>query len=93
MLVVVGLAGGIDQVVRAPSFGLNNFDHLIQSDWHVDWPYQYGFTAYLVVGLVLLIGASRIARWLLRPLRVCPQCGYDVRGIESGKCPECGAVL
>jgi hypothetical protein len=23
----------------------------------------------------------------------CVQCGYDVRGLSSGKCPECGAIL
>lgn len=24
---------------------------------------------------------------------ICPECGYDLRGIESGRCPECGQEL
>jgi hypothetical protein len=24
---------------------------------------------------------------------VCPECGYDLRGIDSGQCPECGQAI
>src|SRR5947199_1961648 len=24
---------------------------------------------------------------------ICPECGYDLRGIESGRCPECGSAF
>ena len=24
---------------------------------------------------------------------VCPECGYDLRGIDSGQCPECGLAI
>src|SRR5438874_13752383 len=24
---------------------------------------------------------------------ICPECGYDLRGIQSPRCPECGAVF
>lgn len=42
--------------------------------------------------LVLLIvggGAWRLSRRML-PAGHCSACGYDLQGLESGKCPECG---
>lgn len=42
--------------------------------------------------LVLLVaggGAWRLSRRML-PAGHCSECGYDLQGLESGKCPECG---
>src|SRR2546430_12165891 len=27
------------------------------------------------------------------PQRFCPDCGYDLRGLTSGRCPECGLLI
>lgn len=42
-----------------------------------------------VVGVPTLIGAWRSRT--LGPKGVCGRCGYDVRGIAAGRCPECGS--
>jgi hypothetical protein len=56
----------------------------------------WGF-ALLVSGALLAPGAQWIASWLRRrwakaPLYepCCPTCGYCLRGLTSGICPECG---
>lgn len=51
---------------------------------------QFGFALVLVffAGPV-----SRLVMWRMRPAGECSKCGYDVRGVSGGKCPECGAEL
>ena len=42
--------------------------------------------------LVMQRRAKRIAYYRAKGL--CPQCGYDLRGLEfNERCPECGAIL
>ena len=59
----------------------------------------------LLLGLVLCLGAvpvSVLAGWTTyrQTLEVertrqglCPNCGYDLRGIQTARCPECGTRL
>ena len=49
-----------------------------------------------LAGLYFFFGGKWVARQLTRGLAVpgmCPGCGYDVRGLESARCPECGSKL
>ena len=52
--------------------------------------------AVLLVFSVFAIGWPRVlARWLV-PARVraaCPGCGFDLDGLRSETCPECGLLL
>jgi hypothetical protein len=55
------------------------------------WP---GFVANAVIygfALWLLLAVPPVAyrRWRRKPGH-CPKCGYDLRGTEHEKCPECG---
>lgn len=46
-----------------------------------------------VAGVVLLLGAGVVARLVMLGLPgpgACASCGYDLTGVKSGKCPECG---
>jgi hypothetical protein len=46
-----------------------------------------------VAGVVLLLGAGVVARMVMVGLPGpggCRSCGYDLTGVKSGKCPECG---
>ena len=48
-----------------------------------------------VAGLVLLLGAGVLARLVVVGLPGrggCASCGYDLTGVKSGTCPECGAA-
>ena len=50
----------------------------------------------LGLGLYLFLGGKWVAKQITRGLAVpgmCPGCGYDVRGLESSRCPECGAKV
>jgi hypothetical protein len=50
----------------------------------------------VALGCYLFFGGKWVARQVTRGLGapgMCAACGYDVRGIESGRCPECGAKL
>lgn len=49
-----------------------------------------------VAGVVLLLGAGVVARLMMVGLPgpgSCGKCGYDLTGVKSGKCPECGQGL
>lgn len=37
-----------------------------------------------------LLGQRAKYRYALRPRPECPGCGYDIEGLHSGICPECG---
>lgn len=77
----------------------------VRHDWHVWlWPPGFLFQQILhpviVVGSVVSVGLGMGAAALIRPWRRvglpdeherCPACGYLLRGVTSGRCPECGA--
>ncbi len=57
---------------------------------HRNW--LYGLCVMATVPLLLeLYGLMRGVR--ARRAGLCPQCGYDLIGIESGTCPECGVEV
>jgi hypothetical protein len=48
-------------------------------------------TLFYAAVVLLMIRAPLVARWCLRrKLRLCPACGYNLRGGSSCGCPECG---
>ncbi len=54
-----------------------------------------GFWSYTMIPLwpfvVISIGVAMFAHCRCRPVPgYCSKCGYDLSGIESGACPECG---
>lgn len=49
----------------------------------------------ITIALTVLAGffAWQFHRWAMRlpgPKGICIECGYDLRGSDSGRCPECG---
>lgn len=52
-----------------------------------------GWVFVLAFGAGPLIWIAK--RWRQRPTGagICGQCGYDLRGVTSGTCPECGAAV
>ena len=63
----------------------------VQSTWEVN-------PARLIIAILVSVGAIPLLWWihssLVSRLRlligICDACGYDLRGSESGRCPECG---
>lgn len=67
--------------------------------WAAPWPFDENdnwmwlpcWTSFLFVAF-----PTAVLFWLGRrriPLGHCRKCGYDLRGNESGVCPECGAAV
>ena len=47
-----------------------------------------------VLGLVIATWMMRVAdRRMKIPIGQCQQCGYDLTGNVSGRCPECGRTI
>jgi hypothetical protein len=44
----------------------------------------------LLLGLMVTWGVRARRRWVGH---ACTKCGYDLRGNESGRCPECGQTI
>jgi hypothetical protein len=61
------------------------------------WSYSgvlAGQAFQFLFGVFLLRGGGRMAgRCIQRLSGVCAACGYDVRGVNSAVCPECGCGL
>jgi len=53
------------------------------------WFMWLGFAVYPVI---FFIGSYRRRRMRRQVLQPCVQCGYDLKGNESGTCPECGSA-
>jgi len=53
----------------------------------VEMPYWILIFPLLAVGVFLFLRASHPHS------RLCTNCGYDLTENESGRCPECGAVI
>jgi hypothetical protein len=50
----------------------------------------------LGIWAVALLLHGRIVRWVVpmgKPADVCPRCGYSLRNLRGGVCPECGLDL
>jgi len=61
-------------------------------------PRVSGIDFVIPLGWPLIIFAGIVSFIFWRPLRAlgpneCRTCGYDLRGIESGICPECGNAM
>lgn len=89
LLVGLGLQPGFHDSVRAWGFPFEV--------WHRGgFQYSEGYSVLGVLGNVLvwlgvIWGLAHLARqpFQHRQLR-CPQCGYDLKGSTSDRCPECG---
>jgi hypothetical protein len=48
----------------------------------------------LAMGWYLLFRGRRVHAWLLAGLRdACGGCGYNLRGLKTDRCPECGTSV
>ena len=78
----IGLSYG-----RDPTYGFVRMFQHYSADG--DGQSTYRGLAMLAVGLVLVFGTKRIARWIIAmPATGCPRCGYG--GAVNDTCPECG---
>ncbi|MEL6797588.1 MAG: hypothetical protein AAFO89_12305 [Planctomycetota bacterium] len=101
----VGLLLLIYSATRVGTYLWNNFDGISRQLSGGPGVRPFGLRRYiatlalpavlLVFSMVLVARPRFIARWLV-PARVraaCPGCGFDVNGLRSEVCPECGLKL
>ncbi len=48
------------------------------------------FIVALLLGIEWVLLRKRVRAWRRRRRGLCAQCGYDLRGGDAGRCPECG---
>jgi hypothetical protein len=80
----------ITQQVSGP-FGSRASQTIVASDWR--WqPMNVAINGAitLVVGVLLAWRCGRMIR-KERLIGTCDECGYDLTGLHSAECPECGA--
>lgn len=75
----------------------------VWSNWHftngtgitiLELTYALSSTIQFAVGLLLMAKGDVLAKRWLRDLNSrCPTCLYDIRGLTSAVCPECGAPI
>ncbi len=58
--------------------------------WRVEVRYVTLAAAFALYPVIFFVRRYRHRRMRRRVLHPCGQCGYDLHGNESGKCPECG---
>ena len=53
--------------------------------------YSLGFIVQLIFGIYLFLGGKRIVMRCISAVDGhCAACGYDLRGLKTTTCPECG---
>lgn len=61
------------------------------------WTRDIDVVAQIALGCYFLFGGTLIIKVLFRGLGgskgLCPHCDYDLRGIASSRCPECGKLI
>ena len=56
------------------------------------WPgFLINTLLYACIPLAILFGPRQIRRLSRRRRGACLRCGYDLRGLTDGLCPECGS--
>lgn len=71
--------------------GLSRLSLFVGYDPEQELLNRVGWLALLPIGMYLLMDGRWVIRRALRGLDgTCPGCGYDARGVQGGKCPECG---
>lgn len=64
-----------------------------------DLLYQFGYAfgravGGMVIGAFLLSSADLVTDRIIPSNRpYCPACGYEIAGVKTGDCPECGVAL
>lgn len=57
-------------------------------------PGVVGYGAQAGMGVYLLFGAQQLIEMCIAGVRYrCAACGYDIVGIQTGLCPECGTGI
>lgn len=87
--VLIGLAIGVAEALITAA-GDPNYWRRVTIHWA-----QFGCVSWFLGGLLGYVTAKRFERAELRGAArvaqgLCPQCGYNLTGNVSGRCPECG---
>ena len=48
---------------------------------------------HLAAVAALVFYSRKLACWIVPAARGCPACGYNIGGIKSSRCPECGQII
>ncbi len=64
-----------------------------QSETHSSSPVMLPIVGYAYQALILLVGLALAAMPRPAHINACHHCGYELTGLDSGTCPECGKTF
>jgi len=92
-IVILGLAvAALTGTLTSPRLTLFDLITSLVTIWGAWLGWRIG-AEFLLVVFKINDRAGEIARSTGGKNRVCPACAYDLRGLESPVCPECGATV
>ena len=86
------LAAAVATAVVSPCLGFGIFGLLASQEPGAGIGWTIGYLVFDTILVALIIAIWWLAFRRTRGPTDCLGCGYDLRGVRDGACPECGAT-
>ena len=88
-----GTISGLISFITAVVMAVMQKQATATPEWLLWGVNQLGTLLQAGFGLYLLFGARGLVKYCLASVGGCPECGYDLTGLQGDRCPECGGLI